>query len=929
MSTIHRHQVIDKDALFTVDAIRRTITNTDPHKDLIMQGDHNSERFTFKIPRYIEGHDMLMSNHVTVPFLNTETAGKNRDREYATGVYMVGDLEVSAEDKNYLTCSWLISRSATHYAGELNFQLVLSCMTGSTIDYRWKTDIFSSIHVIESLDADLVFENEYVDVIEQWKLDTFEELTAYIDNGIKTHIDVKQIGTNKANILTLTSELSTLRTNVAASTDNISKQIAAQTSRIDQFTSLPSGSTSGNAELIDIRVDYNGETHSSAGESIRSQTNYILDEVRDIYAKTDNLVNRHKLVTGFLKDTDGSVLSGSTDFDKYLTTDFIAVAPGASYDIRVPIANNLNRVVFFNTPDSVNSHINLGSGVTEKTVTIPEGATFIRMSFYKDTAKTDVYVSIVGSGGDTSAPTKGLVDHTLVDYPVKHNENLQFKPDSISGFERLTRNMFNKFDVIDNKFLNVSQKWLEADPFNTYFTSNYIAVEEGETYSISPVWSVLYFDKYYQPVGSSGEGSNSTITFTAEGIAYIRFQALMSKKDVVMMNAGPIVLDYEPYRARFKFMQESVKSRMYTLREAMCRWHAGEKFPIGFLGDSTTDGTGTTAGAGHQTADTNAGGWGKADYTNPVAYPAMLETLLRDGTDNPNVTVYNIGYSGFSFKSIIPHYDDIFGGVYSDVKMVGINFGINDRLTTDERAYYSEFRENLIYTVEYLYSKGIQPFIVTSQATLEPHCEDTMDDNVYPMRDSESINTIANGIKKEVAEEYGLELIDMNAYGEFMIDYSAIPVSDICTDHLHFKNAGHKFEAEYLYSYICGRCVKVKKGDRLTFASQSMKSKCPTNYLKAFDSPYNGFKTCMDYDRTNTDDIVIQDFIVYIDEKEPVTLTAFCNSINTQYVFVDDIAYPMHYNAQNVIENLDVGVHRIVVMSGSSTNVNWIGLSIE
>ena len=928
MSTIHRHQVIDKDALFTVDAIRRTITNTDPHKDLIMQGDHNSERFTFKIPRYIEGHDMLTANHVTVPFLNTETAGKNKDRKYATGVYMVSDLEVSAEDKNYLTCSWLISRNATNYTGDLIFQLVLSCTTGSTIDYRWKTDIFKDIHVIESLDADLVFEAEYVDVIEQWKIDLFDELTKYIDNSVKTHVDVKQIETNKANISELNNNLSTLRTNVNEANSNLSKEIATQTSRIDQFTSLPSGSTSGNAELIDIRVDHNGETHSSAGESIRSQSNYIIDEVRGIYAKTDNLVNRHKLVTGYLKDTDGSIISGSTDFDKYFTTDFIAVAPGVSYDIRVPVASNLNRVVFFNTPNSVNSHIDLGSGVTEKTITIPEGATFIRMSFLKDTARTDVYVSIVESGGDTSAPLKGIIDHNMVNYPVKYNENLQFKPDSISGFERLTRNLFNKFDVINNRFLNVNQKWLETDPFNTYFTSNYIAVDEGETYSISPVWSVLYFDKYYQPVGSSGEGNNSTITFTAEGIAYIRFQALMTKKDVVMMNVGPVVLDYEPYRAKFNFLSDMPERRIYTLREAMCRWLSGEKFPIGFLGDSTTDGTGTTAGAGHQTADTNAGGWGKADYTNPVAYPAMLETLLRDVTDNPNVAVYNIGYSGFSFKSIIPHYDEIFSGVYSDVKMVGINFGINDRLTTDERAYYSEFRENLIYTVEYLYSKGIQPFILTSQATLEPHCEDTMDDTVYPMRNSESINTIANGIKKEVAEEYDLELIDMNAYGEFMIDYSAIPVSDICTDHLHFKNAGHKFEAEYLYSYICGRCVNVKKGDRLTFASQSMKSDCPTNHLQTFDKPTNGFKTYMSYNRTGSEDIVVQDFVIYVDENEPVKLSAYCVEPNTQYVLVDDVRLNMIFNSTDIC-TLDVGVHRIMVMSGTSKSVNWIGLKIE
>ena len=68
----HIHNVTDGDNKFIVDGISRAIKNASASKTTVMQFDHNSEVFTFEIPRYIEGHDMTACNRVEVHYLNIE-----------------------------------------------------------------------------------------------------------------------------------------------------------------------------------------------------------------------------------------------------------------------------------------------------------------------------------------------------------------------------------------------------------------------------------------------------------------------------------------------------------------------------------------------------------------------------------------------------------------------------------------------------------------------------------------------------------------------------------------------------------------------------------------------------------------------------------------------------------------------------------------
>ena len=80
-----------------------------------------------------------------------------------------------------------------------------------------------------------------------------------------------------------------LRTDVKTTTDSLKNEfdtgkhdISVLNGRVDTVTSLPSGSTAGNAELADIRVGANGTTYPNAGNAVRGQISELKSECKQL-----------------------------------------------------------------------------------------------------------------------------------------------------------------------------------------------------------------------------------------------------------------------------------------------------------------------------------------------------------------------------------------------------------------------------------------------------------------------------------------------------------------------------------------------------------------------------------------------------------------------------------------------------------------------
>ena len=185
----HKHTVTDGDKYFVIDPVTRKITNSS-EKLTLMQRDHNSERFTFSIPKMVDGHDMSSCNSVKVHYLNVELAELVKEDEEETnaksneekeifyeptgnvyaGLYESTDIAVDASDKEKVICSWLISRNATQYFGELNFCVRFACVASDgTEDYGWSTDIYTGVKIIDGIYNTDIIAEEYPDILEQWR----------------------------------------------------------------------------------------------------------------------------------------------------------------------------------------------------------------------------------------------------------------------------------------------------------------------------------------------------------------------------------------------------------------------------------------------------------------------------------------------------------------------------------------------------------------------------------------------------------------------------------------------------------------------------------------------------------------------------------------------------------------------------------------
>lgn len=262
----HEHPVVDAGPYFVIDPYTREITCS-TRKHYIMQYDHNSEIYTFELPRYIDGHDMMFCNRVKVHYNNIaeENHIENTDVVDATPLQL-------NDDETAVVCSWSIDRNATQLVGILSFGLQYQCVTGTgEVVYEWHTDIYSNVNVKASQNNSERAISEYSDILEQWRAKLFgagDSVMANIDS-----IADEQIA---AIISEGNSRVNTVASEGATQVKAVNDTGIARLNEIDNRSNsiLDAIQRKGEETLATIPEDYT-TTHNMAEEALWTKANAI------------------------------------------------------------------------------------------------------------------------------------------------------------------------------------------------------------------------------------------------------------------------------------------------------------------------------------------------------------------------------------------------------------------------------------------------------------------------------------------------------------------------------------------------------------------------------------------------------------------------------------------------------------------------------
>lgn len=159
----------------------------------------------------------------------------------------------------------------------------------------------------------------------------YTELQNYVNNYFST-LDVQAEINNKLDTMAKDGSLTNLiKAYIDPLVNEQNNKITVLENRMNTFTSLPDGSTSGDAELIDIRVPANGfnndAPYPTAGDAVRGQSGALKKDLSEIFEKSftwvDNIMFNCNGYLDTLIDTFSSAkidVSAFNGFRIYITT---------------------------------------------------------------------------------------------------------------------------------------------------------------------------------------------------------------------------------------------------------------------------------------------------------------------------------------------------------------------------------------------------------------------------------------------------------------------------------------------------------------------------------------------------------------------------------------------------------------------------------
>ncbi len=289
---------------------------------------------------------------------------------------------------------------------------------------------------------------EWQDVQTEW-----ESYKNYIDNYFE-QLDVSQYVSDKLNEMAADGSLTELMEPFFSELIN---DVSVLSARVDNIIALPDGSTTADAELLDIRIGADGTTYPSAGDAVRGQ---ISDLQSELDYTTGLLGTTRKIIKNAYIAQNGVVTSGGA-YDLFC----FQVTPGDVLDIAVS-ATSMAIGFYVSKPSvgstSYNSNRLVYNMSNMSTLIVPDGVAWIAI-------RTD------SNGSVTIKPNSGA----LSDIDVLKSKVSNIK----DGFIHKFSFSLYGYTAVAGSLPTITQA------VSRFRTSTYYRFYKGETVSVK--WSGL------------------------------------------------------------------------------------------------------------------------------------------------------------------------------------------------------------------------------------------------------------------------------------------------------------------------------------------------------------------------------------------------------------------------------------------------------
>lgn len=277
------------------------------------------------------------------------------------------------------------------------------------------------------------------------------------------------------------SALEATNASVSANTSNIqglSTESTVLSARMDEFTKLEEGSTTGDAELTDGRVGADGKTYTNIGGAIRGQ----VTDLKSDLARLNNIVNPNAF---FLGDyVDGKYLdkwANQNELVSHCISDFNKVSPNTSYVVPHEFQLFINQ--YTGDKNNISSGWIQISGTTDEFYVFTTGDTteYVRFSL----AKTNANKMYLYEGSEKPIHTlEGI--YVSVDKQENRISTAERKIKEL--YAEKEENVFTTDNATDGKYLD---KWGNLLDLSTYSVTDYIEVESNALYTFPHSYHLL------------------------------------------------------------------------------------------------------------------------------------------------------------------------------------------------------------------------------------------------------------------------------------------------------------------------------------------------------------------------------------------------------------------------------------------------------